>query len=242
VGVLNETSTFEASVYQLETTDPVAGGPVGANTGAAPGTPGRGDGILNLAARQLANRTRWLYSLILGTGATAGDMLYATGAAALARLGIGAANRVLTSTGSAPAWADAITLGGAIQGGSLRAATGDIRGRSTAGASTFALSVAGESAIELASAAVSSLAPAGFVGLIVVDTNSNNANGSAVFLVNAAHAAVVLIAQAAVGDAQWSNAKDTAARLNLYVEGGLLKVQNNTGAVRYPRFLVLRTS
>lgn len=60
MGVLNETSTFPPAVYQLELTDPLAGGPVTAATGSAPGTPGRADGILNLAAQQLASRTRWL--------------------------------------------------------------------------------------------------------------------------------------------------------------------------------------
>lgn len=42
-----------------------------------------------------------------GTGIssyTAGDLLYATGATTLSKLAIGAANRVLTSNGSAPAW------------------------------------------------------------------------------------------------------------------------------------------
>lgn len=36
---------------------------------------------------------------------TIGDMLYASGAAALSKLGIGSASRVLTSSGSAPQWA-----------------------------------------------------------------------------------------------------------------------------------------
>jgi hypothetical protein len=39
------------------------------------------------------------------TSYTAGDTLYASGATALSKLGIGAANTVLRSTGSAPAWA-----------------------------------------------------------------------------------------------------------------------------------------
>jgi len=37
---------------------------------------------------------------------TAGDMLYATGASAAARLAIGTANQIMISNGSAPAWAD----------------------------------------------------------------------------------------------------------------------------------------
>lgn len=42
---LTETATYELGVYQLETTDPVLGGP---------------DGIDNLQAKQLANRTKYL--------------------------------------------------------------------------------------------------------------------------------------------------------------------------------------
>lgn len=57
-----------------------------------------------------------------GTGIqayTAGDMLYASATAILSKLGIGAANRVMTSTGSAPQWVDSLALAG-----SLVAATG----------------------------------------------------------------------------------------------------------------------
>lgn len=46
---LTESSIFEAGIYQLETTDPVLGGPTG---------------ISNLQGKQLANRTRWLYDVI----------------------------------------------------------------------------------------------------------------------------------------------------------------------------------
>lgn len=42
---LNEVSNFDAGVYQIETTDPVLGGP---------------SGVTNLPAKNLANRTRWL--------------------------------------------------------------------------------------------------------------------------------------------------------------------------------------
>jgi len=42
---LQESQTYEAGVYQLETTDPVVAGP---------------EGISNLQAKQLANRTSWL--------------------------------------------------------------------------------------------------------------------------------------------------------------------------------------
>lgn len=46
---LAETETYEAGIYQLEITDPVIGGP---------------DGIDNLQAKQLANRTNWLKAKI----------------------------------------------------------------------------------------------------------------------------------------------------------------------------------
>jgi hypothetical protein len=43
---LDETDTWEEGIYQLEDTDPVQGG---------------AEGIDNLQAKQLGNRTRWLY-------------------------------------------------------------------------------------------------------------------------------------------------------------------------------------
>lgn len=52
-----------------------------------------------------------------GTGLssfTAGDMLYYASGSTLTALGIGAANRVLTSTGSAPQWATSLALGGSL--------------------------------------------------------------------------------------------------------------------------------
>lgn len=49
MATLAETETYEAGVYQLEITDPVIGGP---------------DGIDNLQAKQLANRTNWLKAKI----------------------------------------------------------------------------------------------------------------------------------------------------------------------------------
>ena len=52
---LSETDAWEAGIYQLETTDPVEGGPAGKD---------------NVAPRQLANRTLYLKNLVdaLGTG------------------------------------------------------------------------------------------------------------------------------------------------------------------------------
>lgn len=46
---LPETSNFDAGVYEIQTTDPVIGGP---------------SGISNAAAQNLANRTRWLYNTV----------------------------------------------------------------------------------------------------------------------------------------------------------------------------------
>ena len=60
---------------------------------------------------------------------TIGDMLYASGAAALSKLGIGSASRVLTSSGPAPAWAllvnANIDAAAAIALSKLAATTGD---------------------------------------------------------------------------------------------------------------------
>lgn len=46
---VTETSTWETGIYQLEITDPVEGG---------------SGGISNLQARQLGNRTKWLYDAV----------------------------------------------------------------------------------------------------------------------------------------------------------------------------------
>ncbi|WP_448680591.1 glycine-rich domain-containing protein [Pseudomonas nicosulfuronedens] len=55
MATLSETASWTAGIYQLETTDPVLGGP---------------DGIDNLQAKQLANRTLWLKEQVetLGSG------------------------------------------------------------------------------------------------------------------------------------------------------------------------------
>ncbi|MDH1007439.1 hypothetical protein N5J43_00900 [Pseudomonas nicosulfuronedens] len=55
MATLSESATWVAGIYQLETTDPVLGGP---------------DGIDNLQAKQLANRTLWLKNQVesLGNG------------------------------------------------------------------------------------------------------------------------------------------------------------------------------
>ena len=50
---LQETSTWETGIYQLETTDPIEAGE---------------NGIDNLQAKQLANRTKYLYDNVWRTG------------------------------------------------------------------------------------------------------------------------------------------------------------------------------
>ena len=47
---VTETSTWEAGIYQLETTDPVEGGALG---------------ISNKQAKQLGNRTKWLFDQVI---------------------------------------------------------------------------------------------------------------------------------------------------------------------------------
>jgi hypothetical protein len=52
---LTETSSFDAGVYQIATTDNAIGGAV---------LPGPTGGIANFAAQNLTNRTRWLYNQV----------------------------------------------------------------------------------------------------------------------------------------------------------------------------------
>lgn len=125
MGNLIETSTWEAGIYQWEDTDPLDGGP---------------DGIDNVPTRQLANRTRFLYERVQpvnqgGTGITAftaGDIVFATGAAALAKLPIGAANRVLTSSGTAPQWSTSLALTGGASFGDALSTSKSLAGAYTA--------------------------------------------------------------------------------------------------------------
>lgn len=56
---LNETSSWEPGIYQIETTDPVVGGP---------------DGISNLQAKQLANRTTYLKGRVDQTDANLANL------------------------------------------------------------------------------------------------------------------------------------------------------------------------
>jgi hypothetical protein len=60
------------------------------------------------------------------TSYTAGDTIYATGSTTLAKLGIGAVNRIMTSTGSAPQWVDGstITVGTATNANNVAITTG----------------------------------------------------------------------------------------------------------------------
>lgn len=61
---LPEISTWEPGVYQIETTDPVVGGPPDL---------GLGQGISNVPPQQLANRTLWLKNQIAALQASAVD-------------------------------------------------------------------------------------------------------------------------------------------------------------------------
>lgn len=60
------------------------------------------------------------------TSYTAGDTIYATGSSTLAKLAIGAANRIMTSTGSAPQWVDGstVTVGTATNANNVAITTG----------------------------------------------------------------------------------------------------------------------
>ena len=78
---------------------------------------------------------------------TAGDMVYATGANALARLAIGSANKVLTSSGTAPQWSTALT---GLTG--ITVASGGI---TVTGNSTITGTLGGLTGLTVASGAVS---------------------------------------------------------------------------------------
>ena len=60
------------------------------------------------------------------TSYTAGDMIYATGSSTLAKLAIGTANQIMTSTGSAPQWVDGstVTVGTATNANNVAITTG----------------------------------------------------------------------------------------------------------------------
>lgn len=79
---LNELAEWTPGIYQLETDDPVQGGP---------------DGIDNLQAKQLANRTAYLKALV--ETQTAGKQPLDATLTALAAL-VTAANQIIYSTGS----------------------------------------------------------------------------------------------------------------------------------------------
>lgn len=113
MGTLAESASWEAGIYQLETSDPVLGGP---------------DGIDNLQAKQLANRTLYLKGLVeaLTTGkqpldatltalagvvTAANQMLYSTGPDAFATTSLSAFIRTLLD--DADAAAARTTLGAA---------------------------------------------------------------------------------------------------------------------------------
>ena len=60
------------------------------------------------------------------TSYTAGDTIYATGSSTLAKLGIGAVNQIMTSSGSAPQWVDGstVTVGTATNANNVAITTG----------------------------------------------------------------------------------------------------------------------
>lgn len=62
------------------------------------------------------------------TSYTAGDLLYATSSTTLAKLGIGTANRILTSSGSAPQWSENLTVGGTLAVTGATTLTGALTG------------------------------------------------------------------------------------------------------------------
>lgn len=86
---LTETSTFDAGVYQIETTDPVQGG---------------ASGIINAPLKNLANRTKYLFDqlALMGSGGATGaggDKIFALN------------GQTVTTSYSIPANNNAVTVG-----------------------------------------------------------------------------------------------------------------------------------
>ena len=117
---VKETATWENGIYQLETTDPVLGGE---------------NGIDNLQARQLGNRTQWLKTEIARAVADIGNLgsgkadksVQITAGAGLAGGGTLASNRTLalgtpgTCSGSTSNWAGSDTHTHALAAATLLA-------------------------------------------------------------------------------------------------------------------------
>ena len=77
-----------------------------------------------------------------GTGQssyTAGDLLYATGATALSKLGVGTADQVLTSSGTAPQWSSGLTLTTLTASGTVSFTGGTVTLGSSTAATTIGL-------------------------------------------------------------------------------------------------------
>lgn len=124
---LQETSTWEAGIYQLETSDPVMGGE---------------NGIDNRAPRQLANRTLWLKNeLARKIGIVNSDKLGKTENAVSASKLATARTLAITGDGTGQANFDgsdnaniALTLANSgVTAGSYNSVTVDAKGRVTAG-------------------------------------------------------------------------------------------------------------
>ena len=85
----------------------------------------------------LTNALGAAYGGTAQTTYTAGDIIYATGATALAKLGIGLVNYILTSTGSAPQWSAPTAISVSTATNLAGGAAGSVPYQSGAGATTF---------------------------------------------------------------------------------------------------------
>jgi len=96
----------------------------------------------NLSVTGTTSLTSPLPAASGGTGQssyTAGDLLYATGATALSKLGVGTADQVLTSSGTAPQWSSGLTLTTLTASGTVSFTGGTVTLGSSTGASTLGL-------------------------------------------------------------------------------------------------------
>lgn len=124
---LNEASVWEAGIYQLETTDPVIGGP---------------DGVDNKQAKQLANRTVYLKTDVdaLKSGATAAGKA-STWSTARSFSMTGDGTWTVSANGSGNVTAAMTLSNSGVVAGSYSKVTVDAKGRVTAGAAQAAADI-----------------------------------------------------------------------------------------------------
>lgn len=80
-------------------------------------------------------------------------------------------------------------------------------------------------AVSLADAEVYDTGVSAYTGHVYIETESDGA------IIPCHVAAGVEVVGDVIGSSEFSNAKDTADKVNVYVEGGTIQIQNSTGDV-----------